>query len=181
MATKKRPYSITPCSSAGSSNSSGVMVSPGRFVNLSNGPITLNQQIESQVDMAMRRHGFMQNSLLCKDLMVDAIMTAQHYRANPYHSYQGKKVTRQSFGTVRPNNRNQEGIRMYLLAALWRAWMLGTNTKPTVNNRDYADTRFVKFVTDVAASMGMGNVIKNLERYQSYRIATFRENERVIG
>lgn len=181
MATKKSSNSHATRSSTSSSNSSGVMVSPGRYVNLSNAPITLTQRIEQRVDMAMRRHGFIQNSLQCKDMVVDAILTARHYRANPHHSYHGVKVTRNSFGTARPNNRSQESLRMYLLAALWRAWMLGTNSKPKVNNRDYPDTRFVKFVTDVAVSLGMGNVIKNLERFQSYRSATFRENEGLIN
>lgn len=180
MATNNTHKPIATCASQISSSSLGVMVSPGRMVNLSNTPPSLAQRIQSRIDLAMRRHGFKQNIQQCEDMIVDAIFVVRHYLAHPHHSYHGKKVTRHSFGTTRPKNRNQEGTRMYILAVLWRAWMLGTASMPKVNNRNYADTRFVKFAKEVTAIMVMGNVIKNLERYQSCRSTAFRDNEKQL-
>jgi hypothetical protein len=153
-------------------SSTGVMVSPGRMVNLSGAPLTLEQKMRKSIDQAMRAAKFTQHNLRCENLILEALMQARQYRSRPHHSYQGKKVTRLSFGTSRPNNRNQELIRIYLLGMLWYCWVLGTNKKPKVNNRHNPDTPFVVFVKTLGAWFGLGNIVKNLERYQSYRKRT---------
>ena len=107
---------ITPTAIA--SPSTGVMVSPGRYVNLGGGPRTLEQKIRASIDGAMRCATFTQNCLRCETILVEAILLARQYRLTPHCSYRGKKVTRQSFGTKRPNNRKQELIRFYLLSKL---------------------------------------------------------------
>jgi hypothetical protein len=129
---------ITPTAIA--SPSTGVMVSPGRYVNLGGGPRTLEQKIRASIDGAMRCATFTQNCLRCENILVEAILLARQYRLTPHYSYRGKKVTRQSFGTKRPNNRNQELIRFYLLSKLWYCYFLGTGSKPEVNNRRNPDT-----------------------------------------
>jgi hypothetical protein len=40
---------------------------------------------------------------------------------------------------------------------------------PVVNNRRNPDTQFVTFVKSLGVWFGLGNVVKNLERYQAYR------------
>jgi hypothetical protein len=152
--------------------SQGVMVSPSRYVNLSSTPPTLEQRMRNDLDRAMRKAKFTHHTLLCENLLLEALFNARQYRSQPHHSYHGKKVTRISFGTLRPRDRDQEQIRLYLMGVIWRVWMLGTLHKPVVNNRRDADTPFVLFVKEVTAWYGLGNVIKNLERYQSYRRAS---------
>ena len=154
--------------------SHGVMVSPGRYVNLSGGPFTLEQKMRASIHSAMRTAKFTQHCLHCEDLILQALSEARQYRITPHYSYRGKKVTRHSFGITRPNNRSQEPIRLYFIATLWYCWMLGTNTKTVVNNRRNPDSPFVTFVKTIGAWYGLGNVVKNLECYQAYRKRTFR-------
>ena len=151
----------------------GVMVSPGRMVNLSNTPPTLECRMRQYLDHAMRKAKFTHHVPLCENLLLEALMNARQYRAQPHHSYRGKKVTRLSFGAARPKDRDQEQIRMHLLGMIWYAWSRGTQQKPIINNRRVPDTPFVIFVKAVWLWYGFGNVIKYLERYQSYRKATF--------
>lgn len=147
----------------------GIMVSPGRYINLSGGPILIEQQMRLSIDSAMRVARFTRHTLRCEELLLEALRDAWSYRLNPHHSYRGKKVTRLSFGAKRSNDRNQETIRLYLLSRIWYCWMLGTGAKPKVNNRCNPDTAFVIFAKAIAPWFGMGNVVKNLERYQAYR------------
>ena len=129
----------------------------------------IEQQVRQSIDSAIRSAGFTHDCLRCENLLLEALKNAWRYRLEPHQSYRGRKVTRRSFGTRRPNDRNQEAIRMYLLSQIRYCWMLGTRSNPTVNNRNYPDTPFVEFVKAIVPWFGLGNVIKNLERYQAYR------------
>lgn len=161
------------------SNSSGVMVSPGRYVNLARKPLTLEQRIRVSVKKTMRKARFKYRTARCEDMILEAILTARHYRENPHFSHAGKKVTRSTYGTERPNDRKQEGIRFYLLGMLWYAWIIGTGEKPVVNNRRNPDLPFVVFVKSIAPWFGLGNVIKNLECFQSFRKLTLQGEIRI--
>jgi hypothetical protein len=153
----------------------GIMVGPGRYVNLANPTmLTYEQRVRGQIDRAMRAAKFTHHALRCEDRIYEAIQMARKYLVKPHHSYLGKKVTRQSFGTTRPNNRTQEAMRMLFIASLWAAWAWGKQALPKVNNRRNPDTDFVAFVKFLSPLICMGNVVKNLERYQSYRRATMR-------
>ena len=153
----------------------GVMVSPGRYVNLANSrALSHEQRVRLTIDRAIRKAKFKHHALRCENLIYEALQLAIDYRKNPHASYRCKKVTRTSFGTARPNTRNQEGIRMYWISALWSAWVLGTDEIPKVNNRRNPDTAFVNFVKEISSWFGLGNIVKNLERYQSYRRATLQ-------
>lgn len=155
--------------------SHGVMVAPGKYVNLANPTaMTYEQRIRKSIDLAMRGAKFTRHALRCENRIFEAIQIAKDYRVNPHFSYKGTKVTRQSFGTSRPKDRNQEAIRMYVFASLWAAWVWGKGCIPKVNNRHNPDTAFVMFAKAICLLAGMGNVVKNLERYQSYRAATMR-------
>ena len=164
MATRRTPYKKTL--------SHGVMVAPGRYINLAPRSGSLSQKIMQNIQSAMLLARFPSISLRDQRLLLAAILRSKDYRAHPHNSYLGKKVTRQSFGTGRPNNRDQEQIRQYLLGMMWYVWAKGTGNRPIVNARGNPDTPFVIFVKTLAPWFGMGNVIKNLERYQSYRKAT---------
>ena len=164
LATKRTPHKTT--------QSHGVMVAPGRYINLTPRSGSLSQRIMQSIQSAMLLARFPSGSLGDQRLLLGAILKAKDYRAHPHHSYQGKKVTRLSFGTGRSNKRDQEQIRQYLMGMMWYVWTKGTGTCPTVNARGNPDTPFVIFVKSLAPWFRMGNVIKNLERYQSYRKAT---------
>ncbi len=161
------------------SDSSSVMVSPGRYVNLAREPLTLEQRIRVSVQKTMRKARFKYRTARCEDMILEAILTARHYRDNPHFSHAGKKVTRSTYGTERPNDRKQEGIRFYLLGMLWYAWVIGNSEKPVINNRRNPDLPFVVFVKSIAPWFGLGNVIKNLECFQSFRKLTLQGEIRI--
>lgn len=156
-------------------SSYGVLVAPGRYVNLAYPTaMTYEQRIRKSIDLAMRGAKFTRHALRCENRIFEAIQIARDYRVNPHFSYRGTKVTRQTFGTTRPRDRNQEAIRMYVLSSLWAAWVWGKGCIPNVNNRHNPDRAFVIFAKAICLLAGIGNVVKNLERYQSYRTATMR-------
>jgi hypothetical protein len=159
----------------------GIMVSPGRYVNLAKGPATLEERMRASIKTTMRKARFQFRTARCEDMILECILTARHYREHPHFSHAGIKVTRLSFGTSRSNDRNQEGIRFYLIGMLWYAWVIGTGEKPIVNNRRNPDLPFVTFVKSIAPWFGLGNVIKNLERFQSFRKRTLQGKIQIKG
>lgn len=174
------PHFTKPSSSISNRQTpQGIEVSPGRYVNLASNKPTHEQRIRSAIDQVMRTAKFKKHCQFCENIIYEAIENAIDYQKNPHFSYAGKKITRQTFGTTRPNNRDQEQIRMYLLAAFWRAWQIGKDEKPKVNNRKDTDTNFVHFVRQLAVHFGLGNIIKNLECFESYRKQCLLANEAV--
>ena len=113
---------------------------------------------------------FAQNSQIAEDLLVRVIEEARDYRKTPHVSYDGKKLTRQSFGTARPKGRKDETlIRALVIAALFRAWLLGTGKSPRINNKGYRATAFVVFAEPIMVMAGIGKVEEHLEQYRSFR------------
>ena len=151
----------------------GIMVGPGRYVDLSPNSNSIDQEIRLIIDGAMRTAKFTQNCLRCEELLLEALRDVWHYRLTPRHHYPGQdpKSPRKNSPLLR--KQKQELIRMYLIARLWYCWMLGTGTQPVVNNRHNPQKPFVMFVKTLGAWCGLGNIVKNAERYQSYRKRNF--------
>jgi hypothetical protein len=151
-----------------------IEVSRGRFVNLSGEPPSSDELLKEKIRRIISFYKFKHHALDAELRIAEAVTNCKEYRNNPYHSYHGKKVTRQSFGTSRPEGRkDQELIRFHLISVLWASWLEGMQEDPVVNNKDDHRTPFVNFVERVFQLMGMGKVEDHLEEYQSYRQATF--------
>jgi len=147
---------------------SGVMVSPGRCVNLSNAPPTLECRIRQHLDRAMRQAKFTHYASLCENVLFETLMNARQYRAQPHHSYQGKKVTRLSFGTARSNDRDQEQIRMHLLGMIWYVWSRGTRQKSSPGTRTSFSVRALRSSTRKRSKLRSGIVWPSTPR-RAYR------------
>lgn len=69
-------------------------------------------------------------------------------------------------GAGRPSKSAQT---TYLISVLNTVWMRGMNKKPSVSRRDFRDSRFVIFAEPILMSLGIFNIIDNLNDFKSYR------------
>ena len=120
---------------------------------------------------AIKSARFPQNSINAEDILVNAIELVRKYRNNPSASYtKARKVTAKNHGTSRKLGRKSEQeLRFFLFSALFRAWYLGFEVKPRINNRYGKTTPFVGFADPILMREGIGKTISHLEEYQSYR------------
>ena len=153
-----------------------IEVSKGRFVNLSGEPPSPEELLGQQVRKVIFDSKFKFNALNSELRIVSALLRCQDLRKNPYVSYQGKKVTRRSFGTSRPLGRkDEELLRFHLIGILWVTWYQGTHKFPIVNNKGNNQTPFVRYVSAILQLIDIGKAQDHLEEYQSYRKATFND------
>lgn len=66
----------------------------------------------------------------------------------------------------RPNLSEQ---RNFLMSELFRAWVVGFKLYPTINNKLYGPSPFVKFCEPILRREGIGRVLDHLEKYRAYR------------
>jgi len=69
-------------------------------------------------------------------------------------------------GKGRPN---QTLLRNFLIAAVFRAWMVEFNQHPAINRKRDMPTAFVRFAQTILMREGIGKTLDNLEKFQSYR------------
>ena len=154
--------------------SRAIQVSKGRFVNLSGDPPTPQEILQNDVRVVIVKARLKYAALNIEIGITQSLISCQEFRDSPYHSYRGKKVTRISFGTTRPQGRvDEELMRLYLMGTIWAAWFKGTHNTPIVNNKGNLRTPFVDFAAAVMGLIGIGKVEEYLEQYQSYRQAIF--------
>ena len=60
-------------------------------------------------------------------------------------------------------------LRAYVFSALFRAWMIGFNEYPKINNKGSSPTQFGIFADFVLHRLGIGKVEDHLEQFRSYR------------
>jgi len=58
--------------------------------------------------------------------------------------------------------------RTYLISTLFQVWLKVFGKRPRINRRGSLDTPFVIFVEPILASVGVFNVLDNLNMYRSY-------------
>ena len=64
---------------------------------------------------------------------------------------------------------DQEPARVILISAICRAWMIGVDHAPTLNNKKDYDSAFMTFALHILALEGIGHIHKHLEAYWSIR------------
>ena len=68
-------------------------------------------------------------------------------------------------------------LRMYLLSQIHYAWVLGFETYPRINNKDYPDSAFIIFAESILLSEGVARIHTNLEEFRSYRKKLLEESD----
>ena len=75
---------------------------------------------------------------------------------------------------ARERGRQDEALlRAYVFSALFRAWMMGFDEYPKINNKGYEASPFVIFAETVLQRLGIGNIEDHLEEFRSYRKKLF--------
>lgn len=70
----------------------GVMVAPGRYVNIAPGARSLSKRIMTNIQSAMLLANFRSCTLRDKHLLLIAILRAKHLRAHPHQSFKEKSL-----------------------------------------------------------------------------------------
>jgi hypothetical protein len=105
------------------------------------------------------------------------VRAARYYRVIRNHrkkrpSQSRKSKMRQGLLVIqaKPQGRQDESLlRAYLFSALFRAWMIGFNEYPKINNKGYSATAFVTFADFVLQRLSIGKAEDHLEEFRSYR------------
>ena len=71
---------------------------------------------------------------------------------------------------------DQESARVILISAICRAWIIGVDREPTLNNKKEYDSAFMTFALHILASEGIGHIHKHLEKYWSIRKLDWLKN-----
>ena len=113
-------------------------------------------------------------------MVVQAIALFKEYESPRYYSGKSKKIKRpQQWHSSAKGRYNQRDVRTILISGLTRAWAVGTGTKATINNKNYPDSPFVMFATDIFRLLNIGNIHKHLEEYTSIRKANATLNNSI--
>ncbi len=73
--------------------------------------------------------------------------------------------------------RDETILRNLLISELFRSWQLAFNQAPVINNKGYPATKFVVFVEQIFALLGIGKIEDHLEEFQSFRAKSLAQLE----
>ena len=102
----------------------------------------------------------------------------REHRIRRYYGATGKSIKKPTPShTTSLGRYDQKQARFVLIAGLYRAWLHGFGTAPTLNNKSDRDSAFATFAMGVLAQEGIGRTFKHLEEYWSYASKVVKENE----
>jgi hypothetical protein len=125
--------------------------------------------VRNQIRRAGFPYGYRQ---LAEQKILEAIWNIRVQRRivkNLYTSYDNSKIGSRppQVGAGRPSKSAQT---TYLISVLNTVWMRGMNKKPSVNRRNSNTTsRFMLFAEPILMSLGIFNVVDNLNKFKAYR------------
>ncbi len=107
-----------------------------------------------------------------------ALDTFREHRIRRYYGSTGKSIKKPTPSHTTSRGRyDQKQARFILIAGLYRAWLHGFGTSPTLNNKSDRDSAFATFAMNVLAQEEIGRTFKHLEAYWSYASKVMKENE----
>ena len=63
----------------------------------------------------------------------------------------------------------EEMLRAVLISGLFRAWMVGFDEYPKINNKNYPLSDFVRFASTILMREHIGKIEDHLEEFRAYR------------
>jgi len=104
------------------------------------------------------------------EIVWNALTLFRENKTRKYVSHAGKLIKKPSPTHAVPMGRyDQKDIRTVLISAICRAWMVGVDHEPTLNNKKEYDSAFMTFAFHILALEGIGHIHKHLEEYWSIR------------
>ena len=128
-----------------------------------------------EIRAAIQRGGFPKHTKKIENILVRAIRIARLYRKKPPKWDRGSELLHpvpfHPQFKLRPHKSKHRDL---VINALFRAWQLGFDEEPVINNREYKSTPFVKFAEDILLGEEIYNTIDNLDQYRSNKNHLFR-------
>ncbi len=99
------------------------------------------QQTYQQLQQVVSGARLPQNTQKIQMILEAAFKQIADNLKNPYHLHKGTRPTRDGFGAPLPNGQRDETmLRNYLIAELFRSWLLAHEELTVINNKDYPAT-----------------------------------------
>ena len=134
-----------------------------------------NLQTYKDLDQIIIKAGFPNNLEQIRAIAKQTFENIEENLDKPYHLHKGTRPNRDGFGAPLPHGQRDETLlRHHLISELFRIWMLGHDTVPEINNKDYPATPFVIFVEAIFKLLKIGKIEAHLEEFQSYRKAILK-------
>lgn len=112
------------------------------------------------------------------NVISEGLQNFRDYRQPRYYGARGTYVKEPTASHSSSKGRyDQSKARFILIAALYRAWLLGFGVAPTLNHKKHTDTPFATFAMDVMAREGIGRIHHHLESYRSFVKQQLVQNE----
>ena len=126
-------------------------------------------EIQKHIDVS----GFKSDAKLraqAGEIIWNGIQLFREYKIRRYRSHKDKLIKK----PLPPHQTSmgryeQEPARVIFISAICRAWMVGVDHEPTLNNKKDYDSAFMTFALHILASEGIGHIHKHLEEYWSIR------------
>ena len=104
-----------------------------------------------------------------EDLLVRAIRYFRVMRSSRQKSIPQSPANPLPINPLLRGRQDDSLLRDYIFSALFRAWMIGMDQYPRINNKGYPATQFVIFSDYVLQRLGVGKVEDHLEEFRSRR------------
>lgn len=136
-----------------------------------------NAKTYQHLDQVITNARFPRDGERIRQILHQAFKNIESNLNRPYELHGGSRATRDNFGAPLPHGQRDETLlRHHLIAELFRVWEIGHDEKPIINNKNNPVRPFVVFTEQIFLLLGIGldNIYKYLEEFQSYRKAQFK-------
>lgn len=128
----------------------------------------------------IRKSSFLPNAISHRqatEIIWNALILFRDNKKRKYKDHTGNLISKPLPSHNAPIGRHdQTEIRTVLISAICRAWIVGTNQKPTLNRKRDPDSAFMAFASYILAREGIGHIHQRLEEYWSIRKREWLEN-----
>ena len=104
-----------------------------------------------------------------EDLLVRAIRYFRVMRKSRQKSLPQSPTNPLPTNSLLRGRQDDSLLRDYIFSALFRAWMIGMDQYPRINNKGYPATQFVIFSEYVLERLGIGKIEDHFEEFRSHR------------
>lgn len=123
-----------------------------------------------EIREAIKRARFSKNARRAEEILIRAIRYSRLFRKRPpkidYH--EGLKINLPLRQDLKSRDFKHHQ-RTLVINALFRAWQLGFDEEPIINNRGNDSRPFLTFAEDILIGEEIYNTIDNLDAYRSLR------------
>ena len=104
-----------------------------------------------------------------EDLLVRAIRYFRVMRKSRQKSLPQSPTNPLPTNSLLRGRQDDSLLRDYIFSTLFRAWMIGMDQYPRINNKGYQATQFVIFSEYVLQRLGIGKIEDHFEEFRSHR------------